>query len=244
MATLTAKRPRKKYNCNVAELYAGLNIIWKSQSAHEAEFAAENTLYTAGLWLTRAAAIKAASVLPNGEARAATAEVLRINLLKKHEQVMSKWNSLSGFIRTAFAAEFYKTRIDEAGKRHSRKALKQNWKEVEALLQSGKKFISQHGSALSTDGGMPAGFELAFNTLETEFKQLYEAFTTARQNAQEQTDVKIVANNAIWKDGQSMMKDARNIFRKQASLRERFTWKKVKELMGDYGRKQAEAAPV
>jgi hypothetical protein len=244
MVTLLAKKVKKKYNCNMPELYAGLEIIWKSQGQYEAEFANENTLYTPGLCLVRKAAIDAARALPNGQARGAVAETLRITLLKKHEEAMNKWNSLEGFIKKAFKGEFYKPHIEEAGKKLKPKAMKKNWEVVKQLLVSGRNFISKHSAVLTSDGGMPAGFASQFETVEQELNALFEDFMEARQNAKEQTDAKILANNAIWKDGLSMMADAKNIFRKQAATRHRFTWTKIMVMMGEYGNKKEEVSEV
>ncbi|MCG3166437.1 MAG: hypothetical protein POELPBGB_02216 [Bacteroidia bacterium] len=229
------ERPVKDYNCSQAELYAGLDIVWDSQAEHEAEFAAENTIYTPGLSVTRKAAIQAARALPDGQARYADAESLRILLVEKHELAIAKWNSLDGYISKAFKGANYKPRIEEAGKGYYEKAYAQNWEQVVLLMQSGKNFIDEHGAVLGTNGGMPATFGADFETARTEFGSTYGLFKDAQQDAQEETDAKIVANNLIYADGREMMEDGKHIFRKNASLRERFIWEKVLELVSTPG---------
>lgn len=229
------ERPVKDYNCSQAELYAGLDIVWTSQAEHEAEFAAENTIYTPGLAATRKAAIQAARALPDGQARYADAESLRILLVEKHETAIAKWNSLDGYIRKAFTGANYKPRIEEAGKAYYEKAYVQNWEQVILLMQSGKNFIDTHNAALATSGGMPATFSADFENARTEFASTYDLFKDAQQDAQEETDAKITANNLIYADGRAMMEDGKHIFRKNASLRERFIWEKVLELVSTPG---------
>ena len=126
MANQNEPRPVAEYSCAMAVLYAGLNIVWDSQAEREAEFGAENTLYTPGLSVTRKAEIAAAQALPDGQARGAEAEVLRITLAEKHDVIIGKWNSLDGYIGKAFKGEYYKPRIEEAGKQYYTKAANQN----------------------------------------------------------------------------------------------------------------------
>ena len=231
MATLTAERPKPDYNCSQAELYAGLDITWNSQAKYEAEFMDESTRYTAGLSATRKAAIEAARALPDGASRYADSRILHIDLEKKLMAALSKWNSLEGYIKNGFAAEYYSTRISEAGKGFYSEAGDKDWEKAKELLKEGKNFIAAHSAVLLADGGMPATFPAAFDLAKTQFETVYAQFMTAREDAQEQTDAKILANNNIYKDGRAMMKDGKHIFRKQASVRERFIWKRIRAMV-------------
>lgn len=231
MATQIEPRPTRDYSCAQAELYAGLETGWNSQAEHEAEFIAENTTYTPGLAATRKAAITAAQALPDGQARGAEAETLRITMVEKLDIILGKWNSLDGYIKKAFTGEYYKPRIEEAGKQYYEKATQKNWEYVKQLLVSAKNFLTAHNVVLLADGGMPAAFEASVDTVKTEFDVLYSDFKDAQQDSQEETDVKIKANNAIYKDGRDMMEDGKQIFRKNASLRDRFVWERILELI-------------
>lgn len=227
MATLTAERPKPDYHCSQSELYAGLDIVWNSQAQREAEFEAENTNYTPGLSVTRKAAIEAARALPDGNARYAESRILHIEMENKWEVAIGKWNSLSGYIEDGWDKEFVPTRLSEAGKAFYEAAAAKDWEKAKELLKEGKNFIDTHEAKLLADGGMPATFKLAFNTAKTDFETKYSAFMAAREDAQEQTDAKILANNAIYADGVEMMKVGKRIFKKNASVRERFTWTSV-----------------
>ncbi len=231
MGNQNTPRPLPDYKCPMAALYSGLNTAWDSQAEHEAQFAAENTIYVPGLSVTRKAAIQAAKVLPDGQARYADAESKRLELLEIHEETIDKWNSLDGYIVKAFKGAFYKPRIEEAGKGYYDKAFAKNWEYLDLLLEAGKTFITTHSGVLVSDGGMPAGFAAAYDAKKVIFDGLYGEYKDARQDAQEQTDVKINANNAIYKDGREMMEDGKHIFRKNASLRDRFVWERILELV-------------
>ncbi len=231
MGNQNTPRPLPDYKCPMAALYSGLNTAWDSQAEHEAQFAAENTIYVPGLSVTRKAAIQAAKVLPDGQARYADAESKRLELLEIHEETIDKWNSLDGYIVKAFKGAFYKPRIEEAGKGYYEKAFAKNWEYLDLLLEAGKTFITTHSGVLVSDGGMPAGFAAAYDAKKVIFDGLYGEYKDARQDAQEQTDAKINANNAIYKDGREMMEDGKHIFRKNASLRDRFVWERILELV-------------
>lgn len=231
MATQNEQRPTNDYTCAQAELYAGLETAWNSQAEHEAEFIAENTTYTAGLSVTRLAAIAAAQALPDGQARGAEAEVTRITLVEKLDVVLGKWNSLDGYIHKAFTGAYYKPRIEEAGKQYYLKATEKNWEYVKQLLVGMKNFLTAHGAVLVSDGGMPPTFAASVDAIKTTFDGLYTDFKDAEQDSKEQTDTKIEANNAIYKEGRKMMEDGKHIFRKNAAVRDRFVWERILELI-------------
>ena len=232
---LETSRPQPEYTCSAGALYAGLEIAWQSQGEQEAAFAAENTFYTAGLSVTKIAAIHAARALPDGQARYAEAENLRVTLIEKQEAGLIKWNSLEGYIKRAFTGAHYKPRIEEAGKGYYEKAANRNWEFVTQLLVAGENFITAHAAELTADGGMPGTFATAFTSAKNEFGAFYTNYMDARQDAQEQTDAKILANNAIFSDGRRMMADGQHIFRNNASVRERFVWDRIQEMISSPG---------
>ncbi len=227
MGRQNATRPSKVYNCSMVELYAGLEMIWCSQKEHEVEFEGENTFYYSGISDVRLAKINDARMMPDGQARGAESEVLRLRMIEKLDVVLGRWNSLKGYVRKAFKEDYYKPRIEEAGKSYYFNSVRKNWEDVRMLLQSGKNFLEKHELALKNDGGMPASFIGKFEIVAVEFEELYGLFMRARQDAREQTDAKIMANNLIFEEGKSMMRDGRRIFRKRAAVRNRFVWKRV-----------------
>lgn len=232
---LKAERIKKIYNCPVAELYAGLEIVWHSQREYEDAFMAESTLYTPGLANVKLAAIAAARKMPDGQIRGAEQEELRLQLNEQLYVVLGRWNWLKSYVRHCFTGAHYKPRIEEAGKGHYYRALQKDWEKVLLLLQSGRNFIAKHRALLLVEGGMPPTFEAGFGADADKFETIYHAFMKAKQDAKELTDMKLAANNAIYEDGVRMMRDGRHIFRKQAAVRERFVWRKVRQLIGGDG---------
>lgn len=233
---LKAERVRKIYNCPVAELYAGLEIVWHSQREYEEAFMAENTLYTPGLAAVKLAAIAAARSMPDGQARGAEQEELRIQLNEQLYVVLERWIWLKAYVKAGFKGGHFKPRIEEAGTGHYYRALRKDWEEAVLLLQSGRNFIVKHRTLLLAEGGMPPAFEARYGEEADKFEAIYQAFMKAKQDTKELTDRKLAANNAIYEDGKRMMRDGRNIFRKQAAVRERFVWRKVRQLIKGYGR--------
>jgi hypothetical protein len=224
-----AERPQPKYSCPAVELYAGLPIVWNTQAQYETEFGDDNTQYTPGLSVTRKAAITAAQAMPDGQATGAISEELRILLEAKLDLVLTKWQTLDSYIGKAYKGNLYKPKIEEAGKQYYAKAAHENWEYAKQLLASGKTFLTNYGAVLLADGGMPAGFEAGYTTLQGEYTTLFESFKAAQEESQMQTDAKINANNAIYADGRSMMEDGKRIFKKNASLRDRFIWERILE---------------
>ena len=239
---LIAKRPAKAYTCSQAALYAGLELAWKSQLLYDSAFAAENSQYVPGLAAAKIAAIEAAQRLPGGHISEAKAESKRILLLAKLGALIDRWNWLKRYIRKAYKGNFYKPMIMSAGKAQYKKAYNMNWECALSLGSAAQTFIAKHSAELMSDGGMPAGFPAGFATVNTEFAQLYADYMKARQFVFEETDAKILANNAIYADGRAMMEDGKHIFRMQAAIRYRFTWEKILKLLGDgHGEKKGEA---
>jgi hypothetical protein len=226
-----AGKPEPDYDCTQAELYGGLQIVWNSQAQHETEFEAENTQYTAGLSVTKKAAITAAENMPDGQARGEVSETKRIEMSVKLVTILSKWRSLDGYIKKAFPGAFYKPKIEAAGKPYYSKAANENWEVVKSLLTSAKNFLTSNEAALLADGGMPTNFITGFDTVKGQFETLFEEFKEAQQESEEQRDAKINANNAIYADGRSMMEDGKRIFSQNHAVRERFVWERVLELL-------------
>jgi hypothetical protein len=235
MPPINTPRPSAIYTCSQAELYSGLNSAWNSQAERETEFEAENTEYTPGISVTRKASIQAAKAMPDGQARYADSETFRLDMEDLLDENLGKWNSLEGYIKKAFKGSHFKPRIEEAGKNYYETAANQNWEDVGLLMEAGKNFIGTHSAVLIASGGMPVGFELAYNNKKSAFDTLYEQYKTAREDAQEQTDAKLNANNAIFKEGREMMDDGKHIFRKSASIRERFIWERILSMISPGG---------
>lgn len=225
---LNEEKPKAKYNCSQGVLYLGLNRTWDSFKEHQPDFLAENTKYVLGYEVPRFAEIKAASDLPDGQARYAEAEAKRVILVGIAAQGIGKWNSLDGYIHGAFDSNnTYKPRVEEAGKKYYEKAVNENWESVDRLFVSTENFLTKFETELTTNGGMPANFKANFITLIGTYKATFRLFKKAEKLAETETADKIIANNLIYETGRKMMEDGKHIFRDNFALREEFVWESI-----------------
>jgi hypothetical protein len=102
-------------------------------------------------------------------------------------------------------------------------------------MTSGELFIAENATVLTDDGGMPATFAPAFNALRVDFETHHQAFLQAEEVAKGLTDMKVEANNALYKKLMRMFKDGQRVFRKQAAIREQFVMERVLELINGGG---------
>lgn len=223
-------RPTNQYPCSQADLYAVCNIGWNSYLENQPDFEAFNTLYTAVFGTDALAEVEAAINLPGFQERDEAGETFHIEMKKAHSIAMTKWKSLRSYIKHAFPPELHKPKIESAGYDHYAKAANFNWAETNLLLNAGQHFIDNNTADLTT-GGMPAAFAADYTTATGDFLTLYTKFTDAEQDAQEATDEKINANNAIYSKLISMFEDAQIIYDKDPSKRERFVFAQVYALI-------------
>ena len=199
MAPLSSSRPTPVYDCKQNELYSVALIGWKSFELNQAAFEAFNTRYTVAFGTTMKAAVVSAKQLPDEFQRSDEHKTLRINLKNKANDVLIKWQQLESFINNGFPEEELESKKQAAGHAYYRDAANDDWESVDSLLTDASAFVAGYAAELTT-GGMPALFAPDFATLKTEFEVLYSDFTNAEQQAPEQTDAKIAANNLVYKN--------------------------------------------
>lgn len=220
------QRPQAIYPCSQADLYAVCRIGWNSYNENIPFFSAFNTLYDAAYGTSALAEVDAAVNLPGFQERDEAGETFHIQLTVAHAKAIYKWKSLRSYIKHAFPPELQKPKIESAGYDHFTQAANQNWAETQSLLVAGQHFLDNNTAEL-TAGGMPATFAAEYATTSSDFLTLYDQFTDAEQDAQEATDLKIRANNAIYKKLIMMFEDAQIIFEREPSKRERFVFAQI-----------------
>ncbi|MCB9204064.1 MAG: carboxypeptidase regulatory-like domain-containing protein [Flavobacteriales bacterium] len=219
-------RPFNQYPCSQADLYAVCRIGWNSYAENQPAFLAFNTLYDIAYGTNALAEIDAAVNLPGFQERDEAGETFHIQLTEVHAGALFKWKSLRSYIKHAFPPELLKPKIESAGYDHYPQAANLNWAETQLLLVAGQHFLDNNAAEL-TAGGMPAAFAADYAAASSAFLTLYDQFTDAEQDSQEATDVKITANNAIYKKLMAMFEDAQMIFEHEPSKRERFVFSQV-----------------
>jgi len=223
-------RPQALYNCSQSELYAICTIGWNSYSENQLDFEAFNTLYTVALGADAYTELEAAVNLPSFQERNEATEVAYIELTKAHNLCLTKWKTLRAYIKSSYPTDIQKPKIESAGSDNYSKAANRNWDQTYVLLTAGQNFINNNTAELTT-GGMPPTFAAEYETAFSEFGDLYVAFTDFEQDEQEGTDAKIEANNAIYLKLTRMFEDAQIIYQNDASKRERFIFKQLKEMI-------------
>jgi hypothetical protein len=212
----------------------GGRIGWNSYLENQPAFGAFNTLYDAAFGTNALAEVEAAVNLPGFQERDEAGETFHIQLTEAHAVALYKWKALRSYIKHAFPPELQKPKIESAGYDHYTQAANLNWAETQLLLVAGQHFLDNNTAEL-TAGGMPATFAGEYATASGDFLGVYDKFTDAEQDAKEATDVKISANNAIYKKLMMMFEDAQIIFDREPSKRERFVFSQVYAMITNVG---------
>lgn len=220
------QKPIALYSCTQAQLYSVCRAGWVSLDENIIDFSDHSSIYTPPLASARVLAIEVAEQLPDFQERNEPSETDFILLKEAHGPCLTQWKKLRSHIKHAFAESLHKPKIESAGYDHYAKAANLNWSETKSLMNSGKNFIDNNTPVLAA-AGMPAAFTVTFNDARTAFIDLYDAFTDASQDQQEATDIKINANNAIYKDLMSMFEDGQLIYEKNPAKRDRFIFARV-----------------
>lgn len=223
---MAESRPQAIYPCSQADLYVVCRIGWNSYNENVSFFTAFNTLYDAAYGAAASAEVEAAVNLPGFQERDEAGETFHIQLTVAHAVAIYKWKSLRSYIKHAFPPELQKPKVESAGYDHFTQAANQNWAETQLLLVAGQHFLDNNTAEL-TAGGMPAAFAAEYAIASDNFLGLYDKFTDAEQDAQEATDAKIRANNAIYKKLIMMFELAQIIFEREPSKRERFVFAQI-----------------
>lgn len=231
---LQTNRPKAQYNCGQEELYAVALLGWNSYLENTPDFTNHLTTYTTAYGNAQLSAVTAASNMPDAQQRDEVSESLRVQLEVAAEACLIQWKNLESYILHSFPENLHKAKLEGAGSTHYEAASGSNWEEVEALMKSGKQFITANNAAL-TAGGMPVAFPTTFNNVKTNFDTLYAGFEDAQQDNEELRDQKINANNALHATLMSMFDDGQKIYRNNPAKRERFTFAKVLGLVSGPG---------
>jgi hypothetical protein len=213
-----------KYNCTQQQLYAIGRAAWQNCNDRIADFTAFKAKYTALFITAKINAINDAEALPDDEQRKAVASLLREQLSVKAAECRDSWQRLKLYIEEAYPENEQQIQLNAAGAAHYDGAGKENWDSVKRLMLDGDAFITANTVALSAADNMPAGFPVAFATVKSEFETLYSNFINASLNTEVQTQGKITANNTVYTDLTSMLKDGQRIYKDDEAVRKLFTF--------------------
>jgi len=229
-----SERPKANYRCSQAAFYAICNIAWENYGLHTSDFTNFNTDYTALYGTDRLAELEAAKALPGFQQRNSVTEALHNQMVAVQGSTIITWKKLGSHIERSFAVEFHKPYKEAAGSDRLDGAVHRDWEELDLMMTEGKLFMDANAAAL-TAGGMPAAYVTEYDAAMNVFHDLYVDFVQAETDNKTATDVKIIANNALFDKTTAMLNDAELIYAQNAAMREMFDWDYLLELVEGSG---------
>lgn len=227
---MNSERPRSEYRCAQGDLYTVCETIAHTYADHVASFMAYSGLYTANTGTDLLAAVASARILPDESQRKVQHSVRRTQLDNERIECLSYWQQLTSYIRDGFKPDQYDDMLQAAGYIHYEAALNGNWDSTRSLMDAANAFVAENTADLTT-GGMPAAFATDLSTRAVSFADIHNKFLQAEEAAKVGTDIKITANNKVYKDTMRICEDGKRIFRNNAAIREEFTFDRVLELV-------------
>lgn len=224
---LQSEKPVRNYNCTQAELYAVCKIGLESYRENTTDFSNFKGYYNNAWGNTFESEIEAAEQLPSLQQRGERSEISNVELAEKGDECLVAWQRLKRHTADAFPENQQKPKLESAGQLLYEKAANQNWDVLKQLMQQGETFIADNLADLTAGNNMPAIFQAQFTTLKDEYNAIYDEFTDARQDSEEQTTEKINANNGIYNKLIAMFKDGQEIYRTDRAKQERFIFEQV-----------------
>ena len=216
---------QSNYKCTQQELYEVANLAWRNYSDNLACFTNHKARYTAALADAAVEAIRAARNLPEGQSNSAGSETLRIQLEQAVDTCLNNWQILKSYIADAFLVEEQKPMLEAAGSGYYRQASGKSWPQMQSLLSSASKFITDHAETLAQGGNnMPATFPTKFATDKAVFQTKYSDFLASAVNSTSSTNAKITANNAVYDSLIKMLDDGQLIFTNEPAKKSLFVF--------------------
>lgn len=226
---------QSNYNCTQPELYAVARTGWDSYSDNLPAFGAYRGYYDAAYATAALAAIDAAELLPDAQARYANTEVYRTELIVLADNCLARWQTLKRYILTSFPEPAQKARLEEAGSLRYEKARGYNWEELRMMNISASTFLITHNAALSAGNNMPLAFIASYNTAAASFAAKMQQFLNSEEQGVIDTNTKITANNAVYATLINMFKDGQEIFKTQEEIKRQFVFDTVLGLITNPG---------
>ncbi len=216
--TLTTARPVLKGKTSFSVFDQIIVIGIAKYKTKQPLFFAKNNKWTIA-WGTNLLADKdAASVLPDNFSRQAVIDAKRILMDVQTVDCIIIANDLKELIEASFPENLWAEKKIEAGMAHYGKAATKPG-ECSLMMASGVTFMANvENHAALVAGGMLAGFQAGYLGQKNAFNTAHDAYTSAVSDAQEATDIKIAAYNAIYTKYMQMARVAKNLFRNDLAI--------------------------
>lgn len=204
-------------------------IAWSMYSSFIKQFTAFNAIYTISYGEDALKQVETTAALPSDAAVNAKLTAL-LNTVKATALVCTDyWQNLASYIVATFDAPDQEAAKKEAGSALYKNATSGNWSDLLKLLEQMTTFINHNIDTLTKDGnGMPAGFPAMLATARTACESALQAHSIARQTAKLQTAARQWAYKNVQLNLMAMLKDARQIFKRNDAALQMFTFADIK----------------
>lgn len=224
------------YPCAQKDLYSIMETAWANYQLKLPNFTAHKAFYNAAYKTTALAAVAAAKAMPDDVTRNATAETLRVALVKMGDICLLNFRMLKSYIESAFTdQDVWEIQFNAAGQTYYADASNEDWESMDLMNQAAKNYITLPANATALSGtpvnsNMPATFLASVTTAATNFNTQYLAFKSAEETSAA-TAAKISANNACYKTLMGMMRDGQVIFSNDLETKKLFTFSVLLDLI-------------
>jgi hypothetical protein len=238
---MATPKPKNVYPCSMAELYTICRMGWNSFIANIAEFSDFLTSYTAQYGQDALDEVDAAEAMPEFQERNEQAELALVKVKETAKAALKQWKFLRNYIRLTFPANEHKAKWESAGSDHYPKASNQNWSELRNMLTAGNNFLIANAGTFSASG-VPAAFATNYTNARKSFNDAFVDFTNLEQDEVEGTDLKVIANNAVYHKLMDMFEDGTLLFEDIPAKQERFVFAHLKEIITHAGNGNSSSA--
>lgn len=205
---------RAEYPCSQMDLYSVLDTAWGNYGVHLVKFSEFKALYTMLKKDAALTAIAAARAMPDDDARSGVSEMMHINLVKLGRKCLQQFQYLKSYIDTAYADDAErKVQYLMAGHNYYAAAANEDWESMALMNTSAENYLDAAANVAALEAGdnMPATFPPEVKVACDAFDVQYMDFKMAEQTSVPTAD-KVRANNVIYEEGMSMLKDGQKIF--------------------------------
>lgn len=214
------------YPCSQPALYQTERAIIFRLRENLTAFAYFRAVYTDEYCEVLLANIATAEAMPNEQARMLTHETIRAELIELDKQCRNKWQAGKRYIAYCYP-DTQEDNWDAFGWSSYEAASNESWTAVNALMTAATTYLVLHTDALAANNNMPLSFPAALNNLANAFKEKYNEFTLAQQDAVTGTVAKINANNATYTSIINISMDSAVIYSDNSTMRDLFSFSTV-----------------
>ncbi len=207
------------YKMSQGDLYLLLPLAWQHYTDHQAVFGKyKKSKYSPTLGAEAVARVEAAGRLRNQQARGATPETTRNELVQQVEEFVDQWNLLDGYLADAYRGPDYKAMREAAGSAYYRAALNQDWGAAVELVNQALAFVDANLAALKAKSDLDDDFVATLQAEGEDVRRVARRLFKEQNDAEEATGEKLAANEACYAEFQAMSADAQRLFRRQPEV--------------------------